>query len=175
MEQAVKEKKSLSTIIEEHPKTTFITRAIVWFMFAGILPFLFIAYRFQLFHSVSKIQIGGWGIIAIIILGVVVITFLKYIKAALGVRYSYFGQCLKGVCKVIIPLVILYVAVYNIKNNLDLFLQALGCTILCELVAIFINPFPKWIWDMQKDVKETERKEGMDYFIDEFWKRKNAE
>ena len=31
-------------------------------------------------------------------------------------------------------------------------------------------------WNIQpKDVKETERKEGMDYFIDAFWKRKNGE
>lgn len=175
MEQAVKEKKSLSTIIEEHPRTIFISRAIAWFMFAGILPFLFIAYRFQLFHTVSKIQIGGWGIIGIIIIGITVITFLKYVKIAMGVRYSYFGQVLKGFFKVIIPLLIVFIIAYNIRNNLDLFLQAMGCVICCETVAIFINPFPKWIWDLQKDVKESERKEGVDYLLNEIWKRKDGE
>lgn len=166
------EKKSLA---EEHPKTIFISRAIAWFMFAGILPFVFIAYRFSLFHTVSKIQIGGWGIIAILIIGVVAITFLKYLKIAMGIRYSYLGQVVKGFFKVIIPLLIVAVIVYNIRNNIDLFLQALGCVICCETIAIFVNPFPKWIWDLQKNVKETERKEGVDYFLNEWFSRKNNE
>ena len=167
-----KPRRTLLEVMDDHPRTVFLTRAILWLLCAAGLPFMFIAYRFELFKSVSKIQIGGWGLIAIIIVAVVAITVLRYIKAAYKNGYSYFGQIIMGICKVVIPLVALYWIVLNIRNNLDLFLQALGCTIICETVGIFINPFPKWVWEKQKNMRIEERKEGIDYWMNEFFRRK---
>ena len=173
MEETVSKKKSLSETLKEHPKTTFFARLTLWTMLAGVLPFLFIAYRFQLFRTVSKIQIGGWGLIAIIIAAVFIFVLLKYLRAYLKAGYTFWGQCLTGFIKVILPLAAFYIILYNIRNNLDLFLQALGCVIVCEFFAIPVNPFPKAIYDRQKNIRVEERKEGVDYFIDEFIRRTN--
>ena len=170
--QEKKEKKTLSQIIEEHPTATFWTRFVSWAICACILPFVFIVYRFQLFKPISKIQVGGWGIIAIVIVAVFVVSVFRYIKIALSAKYSLVIQCINGVCKIIVPLVALYVILYNIQSNLQLFLQALGCVILCEGIAIPLNPMPKWAYEQQKDVRAEERKETADYIIDQFFAKK---
>ena len=169
-----KQRRTLGEVMDDHPRAVFLTRAFLWFTCAAILPFIFICYRFQLFQKVSKIQIGGWGIFAILIVAITIFVLLKYIRAALNAGYSYWGQILNGFCKVIIPLCAFYAVLWGIKNSLELFLQALGCVILCETMAIFVNPFPKWVWERQKNVRVEERKEGIDYFMDEFFKRQKS-
>ena len=166
------QKKTLSETLEEHPKTVFWSRFVSWAMFSCILPFLFIVYRFKLFGKISKIQIGGWGIVAIVIAAAFVFTVIRYIKLAFAGRYSLVGQILSGICKVILPLGIFMVLLYNIKNNVDIMIQVLGCVISCEAIAIPLNPLPKWAYDMQKDVRDSEKKDTIDYLLTEFFKRK---
>ena len=168
-------KKSLRQVMEEHPKTVFWSRFVLWTIFACGLPFAFIVWRFQLFHTISKIQIGGWGVIAIVILACFVITVIKYIKIALSNHYSFVGQCLTGFCKVIVPLLAFFAILYYLKSQIDLMLQVIGCVIICELVAIPMNPLPKWAYECQKDVRVGERKEAFDYLLDGFFKRQNGE
>ena len=163
----------LVTFIEEHPNTVFWTRFVLWASCACVLPFLFIAFRFDLFKQISKINFGGWGIIAIAIVAIFAIVVLRYVMMAYKTKYSFWAQCLSGVCKVIIPLVCLYAMLYAAKSNIDNFLQALGCTILCEAIAIPINPMPKWVYDMQQDVKASDRKDTVDYLLSEFFRRKD--
>ena len=169
-----KEKKSLGQIIDEHPKAVFWSRFVAWSMFACVLPFVFIVWRFDLFKTISKIQIGGWGILAIIIVIFFVFTIIRYVKMAFRGHYSLTGQILGGICKIIIPLVSFYLVLYSAKSNVDLLMQVIGCVTICEAVAIPLNPLPKWAYDMQKDVKESERKEAFDYLLDGFFKRKKA-
>lgn len=177
MEETVKEesKKTLLVWIDEHPKTTFWTRFVLWTFFACVLPFVFLVWRFKLFHKISSIQIGGWGIIAIIIVAVFVFTVIRYIKMAFSTKYSLVAQILNGFCKVIIPLLVALVVFYSIRENVDLMIQVLGCVILCEAVAIPINPLPKWAYESQKNVREEERKDTVDYLLDGFFKRKKEE
>lgn len=165
-------KKNLSTFIEEHPKTTFWTRFVSWAMFSCILPFTFIAWRFELFGKVSKIQIGGWGLIAIVIVAAFIFTVIRYIKLAFAGRYSLVGQILSSVCKVILPLVVAMIVLYYLRNSIEVMLQALGCVTTCEAIAIPLNPLPKWAYDMQKDVRDSEKKDTIDYLLTEFFKRK---
>ena len=40
------------------------------------------------------------------------------------------------------------------------------------MVAIPLNPLPKWAYEMQKDVRAEERKETFDYLLDGFFSRK---
>ena len=164
----------LTTFIDEHPHVTFWTRFVLWTAFACVLPFLFIAYRFDLFKNITKFNIGGWGIIALVIVAVFAIVLLRYVLMAYKTKYSFWAQCLSGVCKVVVPLVCLYAMLYGVRNSIDNFLQALGCTILCEVVAIPINPMPKWVYDMQQNVKESDRKDTVDYLLTEFFKRKDG-
>ena len=51
-------------------------------------------------------------------------------------------------------------------------LQVLGCIILCEIIAIPLNPLPKWAYEAQKNTRIEERKETADYIIDSFFKKK---
>lgn len=90
-------------------------------------------------------SITGWGLIAIII----VFVFVKYIIHALRLStpYSMTFQILNGIVKVILPLLILYFVVSAIQNSIAIFKSALMFTILCELVAIPINPLPKYMHD----------------------------
>ena len=158
--------------LENHPKTTFWSRFVLWTVFACVLPFTFIAWRFKIFNKISQIQIGGWGIIAIAIVAFFALTIIRYIKLALSGKYSLIGQILSGFCKVIIPLLAALAILKSIKDSVDLMIQVLGCVTLCEMVAIPLNPLPKWAYEMQKDVRAEERKETFDYLLDGFFSRK---
>ena len=160
---------------EKHPKATFWIRLVSWALFACVLPFVFIVWRFELFRPISKIQIGGWGIIAIVILAVFVFTVIRYIKLALSAKYSLIGQILSGVCKIIVPLLAIMVILYNVKSNIDLFIKVMGVVIVSETIAIPLNPLPKWAYECQKNVKAEERKETVDYLLDSFFKKKKEE
>ena len=171
-ENKKQEKKSFAAWIDEHPKAVFWTRLVSWAMFACVLPFSFIVWRFQLFQTVAKLQIGGWGIIAIIIVAVFIFSVLKYVRLALNAKYSMVGQILGGVCKVIIPLLAALCILYSVRDNVILMIQVLGCVTICETIAIPLNPLPQWAYEQQKEVRVDERKETADYIIEKFFKKK---
>lgn len=158
---------------ENNPKAVFWMRFVAFFLFACALPFAFIVWRFDLFKSVSKIQIGGWGILAILLVVVFVFVVLRYVKMAINAKYSLTAQVLGGICRVILPLVAVLVILYCVRNEINLLLQVLGCITLCEFIAIPLNPLPQWAYEQQKDVKAEDRKETVDYLLDQFFKKKN--
>lgn len=166
------DKKTLTEWIDEHPKFVFWLRFVLWTICACILPFVFIVWRFKLFQTISQMQIGGWGVIAIVIVAIFIITVIRYVKLAFSTKYSFTKQCLNGFVKVVLPLAVVLVIVYSTRNNVDLMIQVLGCVTICETVAIPINPLPKWAYECQKNVKEEERKETVDYLLESFFKKK---
>lgn len=131
-------------------KKVLITRIISWCILAGIAPVVFIAWRYQLFGKVTKMNIGGWGLIAIVIAGVFIFVVGKYIKKAMDVKWSMAGQCVSGIFKVLLPLIGVYVCLYCVKDNLENFLQALLVVIVCEALAIPVNPMPQWVYELSK-------------------------
>lgn len=158
-------KKSITETIKEHPRVVFFVRFFFWVLFALVLPILFIGFRFQLFSKQTEIVLSGWGIIAVVILLAFVIGLLRYIRLGLKKKHNLFLQCLNGFLKIIVPLIGMFVILYNMKNNLDYFLQALGCLIICEVIAIPINPMPAWVYESQKDLRVEERKDTIDYLL----------
>ena len=81
-------------------------------------------------------------------------------------------QCISGVVKIILPLVILLLLVIEIKNHIALVEQALSCVILCELVGIPLNPFPSWL-EKRRIEQGKEKAETMsEIFWDTFFKKK---
>lgn len=176
MEKVEEETKfDLNKFIKEHPKTVFWTRLVLWAIFSCGLPFMFVVWRFKLFDAVSTIQIGGWGLIAIILVAVFVITVVRYVRIVLNAKYTLTGQILGGICKTVIPLVAFLAVLQSVKDNVELLMQVVGCIIACELVAIPLNPLPQWAYEAQKDVRAEERKEAADYLIDTFFSRKKEE
>lgn len=162
-EQEQPKKKSFAEWYSEHPKTVFAIRFVLWAIFSAILPFIFIAFRYGIFQSNSVIKLTGWGIIGIIIVIIFLITLIKYLYE--GLKPGLFKQCVCGIFKIILPLVILLLLVVEIKNHIQLVEQALGCVIVCELVGIPLNPFPDWL--EQRRVEQG--KEKAETLSEIFW------
>lgn len=148
----------------------FVIRIVLFTLFGCVLPFIFIAWRYDIFRvekEVSaKVSLTGWGFIAIVI----AFFFFRYIYKTLKsiMPYSYAYQIINGFLKVILPLILVYIVASGIAKSINLFKQALSVTIICEIVAIFVNPFPKFLHD--KGVEKNE--DIMDLFINK-WKEKD--
>lgn len=170
-EQEEKKKKSLSEVIEEHPKTVFFIRLVGWCLFSAVLPFLFIAWRYGIFTKHPVMKLTGWGFIAIIIVVVFIITMISYFYK--GMKPGLFKQCVGGFFKIILPLVIVLLLVVSIEDSIKLFKQALCCVILCEIIGIPLNPLPAWLEERKKE-QQNERIESMsDLFWDKFFNKKD--
>ena len=134
-------------------RRVFAARLAAWFAFACAAPVGFIAWRYDLFATVSKVNFGGWGLVAIAIIAAFALSVVKYVKQGLK-GWSMTKQVLSGIAKVLVPLLALYFALAAIRDSLDAFLQALGVTIASEAVAIPLNPLPKWAYEKSRG--ETE-------------------
>lgn len=130
---------------EKDSKKIFLTRAIAWAILACGAPVAFIGWRYDLFRKVGTLQLSGWGMIALIIAFAFIRVLVGYIRAGF-VGWSMTKQIVEGIIKVLLPLGVLYALCIGIRANLDYFIQALGCVILCEAAAIPVNPFPEWVW-----------------------------
>jgi hypothetical protein len=154
--------------MEKKDKKIFALRVFLWSLFSCIIPVCFIGWRYSLFSKVGKIQLSGWGLIAIIIVFVFVYVLTKYIRAGF-VEWSMLKQVIDGVIKIVIPLGALLAICLGLRNSLDCFIQSLSCVILSEVVAIPLNPFPEWVWNKSKG-----RFEGIiDFVASSFYDKKN--
>lgn len=151
------------------PKQVFAIRMVCWVLCALIIPVAFIIFRYDLFTKISKVQFGGWGMIAIIIIFTFIAVLGKYLKRGFK-KYSLVGQIISGVIKIVLPLVALYFILVNIKDSIDLFLQALAVVIISETIAIPINPMPKWVYEQSKG----EAQDTIDYFFKKYDERKET-
>ena len=148
-------------------KKVFISKAILFCIFGCILPFVFIAWRFEIFsNGGSHISLTGWGVIGIIIVFLFVLYCLKILKNSIPFSMTY--QILSGLIKVILPLLLLYLVVNAIEGSVRQFKQVLFVVIGCESVAIVVNAFPKYMHD--KGIEKVENL--MDLF---FKKKKESE
>ena len=170
MENEEEKKKGLKAWYESHPKTVFTIRLILWAAFSAILPFIFIAWRYGIFKSTSKISLSGWGIIGVIILVVFIITLVAYLYK--GMKPGLAKQCIGGFVKIILPLVILLLFVVEIKNHIQVTYQALSCVIICELVGIPLNPFPDWLEKRRVEQGKEKAETLSEIFWDKFFKKK---
>lgn len=150
-------------------KKIFWVRLIAWITFAVILPVLFIIFRFEVFGA-QKTTIGFWGLVVICIILTFIISMLNYVVKAMP--YSMVAQCINGLIKLILPLVIILIISIAIKNAIEVFIQALGVVIACEAVAIPMNPMPKWIHEHLSEEQQKKISNGMDLLWDKFFTRK---
>lgn len=142
-EEAKDKKITIKEWAEANPKKVFAFRFFFWTAFACILPMSFIAWRYEIFTSASKINLTGYGFIAIIIAIVFIIALLRYLYKCL--EPGLFKQCVIGFVKITLPLTIFLILVMNIEKNITIFRQAMSCVIVCETIAIPFNPFPSLV------------------------------
>lgn len=130
-------------------RNIFITRVVLFSIFACVLPFVFIGWRYDIFRVNNKISprvsLTGWGFLAILI----VFFFVRYCMNILkhSIPFSMTHQFLSGIIKIIMPLLLLLFVINALENSIAFFKQALIVTIICEGVAIPLNPFPKFMHD----------------------------
>lgn len=123
-------------------KKQFWIRLSFYILTGGILPFLFLVWRFNLFSKVSKLSVGGWGLVAIIFIGVFFIKLIKSVRK--GLPFSMLSQVLEGVCKILLPLFIFAFVIYYMQDAMEQVFQFLCVLIICETIAIVVNPIPRW-------------------------------
>lgn len=121
------------------------------FLTAALAPVVYLIVRFNLFQTKSEIQINLWTIVAVIVLVGVLSTIIHYCIASLKTKYFWWKQILVGFVKVILPLILILFVVTWLAENMVIMQEVLKVIILCEAVAIVINPFPKWCFDNNID------------------------
>ena len=131
--------------MNKEQKRIFVIRVILWTLFACIIPVCFIGWRYNLFGKVGGLQLSGWGLIAVVIVFAFLYVVVKYIRAGF-VEWSMLKQVVNGIVRVVLPLGTLLAICINLRNSLDVFIQALSLVLFCEIIAIPLNPFPQWIW-----------------------------
>ena len=134
-------------------KSIFWIRFSIYTIFAIVIPVLFLIWKFKLFQKISSISVGGWGVIAILIVAISFISMLRYIKK--GMTFSFITQCINGIVKIIIPLVAILLVINAMKESVNELIQFLVVYISCQVVAIPVNPFPKWIHDNKLEEEEN--------------------
>jgi len=132
---------------KKEERRIFIIKAISWAMLSCILPVLFIGWRYDLFNVNNKLNLSGYGLIAIVIIFVFLITLFKYFKKLYLVKWSMLGQIIGGLIKVVLPLLAILLVFNSIKNDIDTAITCLGVVIVLETIALPINPFPKYIYE----------------------------
>lgn len=130
-------------------KKEFWVRFSIWTTLSLIAPLTYLFATTKLFYTVNKVSV--WAVIIIFIIAKFFIKLWKYVNE--GIPYSMAVQVISGVVKIIIPLLALYFLVLIVRLKVNEMLLAfraveifLYILIPCELVAIPVNPFPKWIY-----------------------------
>jgi hypothetical protein len=138
-------------------RALFWTRFGIYVLFQIVVPITFLVWRFKLFQKISTVSIGGWGIVVIILVTAFFVSMIKYVKK--GLPFSFLTQCLNGIMKTIIPLIAVAFILNWLKGSINELSQFVIVYILCQIVAIPANPFPKWVHDnnLQQEENKTRR------------------
>ena len=134
-------------------KKEFWFRLGLYIMFGFVIPFTFLVWRFELFKKVSKVSIGGWGLIAVIFAAIFFTSMLKAVRK--GLPFSFATQIIEGLCKITIPLIIACVCVYFMQDLMKEMFQFLFVVLICETIGIVVNPFPQWAHENKLETEEN--------------------
>lgn len=137
-------------------KKLFWIRLISYTIIGGGIPLFFLIWRFNLFSKVSKLSIGGWGMIAILFIGIFFIKMMKAIRK--GLPFSFGTQILEGMFKVTIPLLIATVIIYVMRNSVEELFQFFFVLLFCETIAMIVNPIPQWAHENKIEEQESSAK-----------------
>lgn len=122
-------------------------RLALFLLFSTVAPITYMVIRFHLFQTTTKLQVGLAGIVVIGIMMGVISVLIKFYLEGMKCKYSLFKQILQGIIKLILPLILILVILIWFRDNIDMIRESLYVIIPCELVAIVVNPLPKWCFD----------------------------
>lgn len=138
------EKTEEETSVRRMSKTEFWARLAAWVVLALAIPIAYLAIAYGLFSSKdgSSARLSGWGILAILFAGVMLIVVVMQARATLP-RGTFARQCVDGALA-LIPLLCAILIVHAAKSNMDGFEKFLIVTFVCEAIAVPANPLPHW-------------------------------
>jgi len=125
-------------------KTEFWIRFGIWITLAVIVPFVYIAVEYGLFSAsggTSK-SLSGWGVVAVIFMAIVILYIINQTKNSLP-DGNFMKQCISGVMG-LIPLFAAIIIIHSVKNVMEDFERFLIVVLICEAIAVPVNPLPKW-------------------------------
>lgn len=109
------------------------------------------------------VALNGWGIVSVFIAGLFFINLIKEIIEAYS-GYSFAKQCLVGIYKKILPLAIAIGVCYFLRGVIDQIIFCLTTLGICQIVAIPLDPLPKWSADHGKESYEDLIARGIEMF-----------
>ena len=136
----------------------FWLRMIGWLAAGVVAPIITFSIEFGLFteygYQVTTDELGnvvsmqvalnGWGIVSVALIGFAAVNIINEIIDAYTKEYSLLKQILVGVKNKILPIVIAIVVCYFLKNCVEQIIFCLTTIGICQIVAIPLNPLPKW-------------------------------
>lgn len=136
-------------------------RLICWISASTVAPIAVFASKFGLFSeqhyepmydelgnviNATPPALNGWGIVSCMIIGLTITSILKeVVKAYSG--YSLPKQVLTGIVNSVLPLVVCFGICYFLEGVLDSVKYCLIILIITKLIAIPLNPLPKWRYE----------------------------
>ena len=133
-------------------KKVFAIRLILYILIGIVLPIGFLAWRFDLFQTVTKVSFSMWGVIAIVTFIVLVLGLFKGLKK--GMKPGIAKQVIDTICSVTLPLVIVAIVFEWLSDFSTEFVQFLIVLIICETIAGIVNPIPQW--ELENNIEATE-------------------
>lgn len=144
----------------------FVLRLIGYISVGLIIPMGFLIWRFNLFSSTSKLNIGGWGMVVIIFTTVFLIKLIN--KASQTVESELLKQIFNAIQKVFLPLLAVTLCIYAVGDFWQELIHFFIVLTICEPIAYVLNPFPELIAEKEKENK----KNGLLNVIETFWDKK---
>lgn len=137
-------------------KKMFWIRLSLYILIGGIIPFTFLTIRFNLFSKVSKLSIGGWGLLAVLFVAIFFIKMLKAIRK--GLPFSFGTQIIEGMFKITIPLTVATLIIFLMRNSVEELFYFFCLLVFCETIAMAVNPIPQWAHENKIEEQESSAK-----------------
>ena len=125
-------------------------------MIGLVVPVAFLIWRFKLFGKVSKISVGGWGIITVLVFVIFFAKMLKSIRK--GLPFSLTTHIINVIVKVTLPLFLAMMIVYLLRDFMTECFQVLCVLFICETISAIVNPIPQWSHENRLEEQENQMK-----------------
>ena len=126
--------------MERKEKVTLWTRALIYFLLL-IVPPIYLMVRYHLFTEVSKLSLGGWGILCV---ALIVFGLCAFLKSVVSGVYAYWKQVVKGVIYILLPFACVYFIVWLSQEHIRALMEFLIISMFSYFFAYIINPYPQW-------------------------------
>lgn len=136
-----------TTEVKDHSKRNFALQLILFLSFALICPCAYLIWKFDLFTQTTSMQFGVWGIVMLGIMCSVCGVLIKFYLDGMKMKYSLMKQIMQGFISLAMPLLLALLILTWLKDNIDLVIHSLWVILPCEIVAIIVNPLPKWCFE----------------------------